>query len=152
MSQHPCCATSHMSVCCYAVYLHEWCCISVWPPTWLTTEICTSPSVLNPCRQGVTLCPSAFSFGNSLCNSSILPDDCVNLSSSDPASPVACLFRAKSSSRPLHRNCSHITRCLIIVSHALQQPQCAMSMLNTGAHAIAGIAGHSLCMCLCRLL
>lgn len=54
-----------------------------------------------------TLCPSAFSLGSSLCSSTILPDDCVSRSSSDPALPAACFFTAKSSSNPLHKNCNN---------------------------------------------
>ena len=60
----------------------------------------------------LTLCPSAFSLGRSLCSSSILPEDCISRSSSLPASPAACLFSPKSSSRPLHRNCSQPTNLM----------------------------------------
>lgn len=86
-----------------------------------------------------TLWPSALSFGSSLCSSSILPEDCTSRSSSDPASPPACLFTAKSSSSPLHRNCMAASQ-----SHLDMGGGCKAKWVHTIAqNCIAASQSHS---------
>ena len=80
-----------------------------------------------------TLWPSALSFGSSLCSNSILPEECTSRSSSDPASPPACRFTAKSSSSPLHRNCiaasySHL-KWAVIIHQSMELHEAAMQFV-----------------------